>query len=538
MQRLKTACLLSVLLSFFAVASARAQTSDLAARLPSDTMLYLYWRGTRSLTPGSRDALVSLWNDPGFQPVRQLILKNLVDAAARNPRLSRVPRRDIEALLAEPAVFGIRLARGDRSAKGKPGPHAYGFLVLRTTGTASKDLRTDLGKSPGIRFTRSGLLLASSDPATLNQLAGQFGGSGPSPSKPISTLAVYQEARAEIAGQPALEFFLRVPEVSSLGPQATPQFNTGAFLASLKLERIHLLCGSVDLSHSAAHVHFAILGDTSPGSLFDLFGANTASFPTLAAAPTDASVSVNRFDIGAVLPVITNAFSAGLGPQQSARLGIISALLASTVVPVLGGEYATIWPRLPAGKEASLLVFTVKPEAAGKLFSTTLAPFVKPAGQEGEIRYFRPAKIGKNAAGKEKKAPAGQSTLLALTPGMVLVSNDESLVRSRARAITAATPPPGLAGTARFRAARAELPGELSGLSYFDFQGFDWTHWIEKLAAGMAKNEKNSHAAERAAALEKWAKGGGGAVLSRHLHLIVAGSWKDKQGVHWRGDIH
>ncbi|HVB35056.1 MAG TPA: hypothetical protein VNJ52_11885 [Patescibacteria group bacterium] len=537
MPKLKTACLLAVVLSLIAVPAVRAQSSNLAARLPADTLLYLYWRGAGSLTPGSRNALVSLWNDPGFQPARQLILEGLVDAAARNPRLSQIPQKDIEALLADPAVFGIRLAARAGSAHAKPGLVAHGFLVMRATGTAGRDLRADLKSGPhgstNLRFTRSGLLLASDDPATLDELAGRFGASGTSTSKALSTLAAYREARAEIAGQPAVEFFLRVPEVSSLGPRTTPNFNTGAFLQSLHLERVHLLCGSIDLSHPAALVHLAILGDTSPGSLFDLFGANAASFPTLAAAPVDASISVYRFDIGAVLSLLTNAFSAALGPQQSARLRIISALLAGTVVPALGGEYATIWPHLSSGKEDSLLALTVNPEAAGKLFSTTLAPFVKPAGEEGGIRYFRPSAAGKNGAANGKEQPA----LLALTPNLLLVSSDESLVRSRARAVTAATPPPGLAGTAGFRAARAELPAELSGLSYFDLQAFDWTEWIRKMAADMAKNKKNPHAGERARALQKWADGEGGAVLSRHLHLVVAGAWKNDQGMHWRGQI-
>ncbi|HVB99475.1 MAG TPA: hypothetical protein VNJ12_09135 [Candidatus Dormibacteraeota bacterium] len=551
MPRLKTTCLLIVTFVLMATPAARAQTSDLAARLPADTLLYMYWRGADSLKPGSKNSLVSLWNDPGFQPMRQWIVQGLVEATARNPQLSQVRRKDIEALLADPFVFGIRLATQGSSAPTGPTTTASGFLVVQMEGKTGQELRADLQKNPksmtNVRFTRSGLLLASGNPATLRALARQFG-SGPAGSKSLSTLAAFAEARAEITGQPPIEFFMRVPEASSLAPRKAPGFDTKAFLQSLNLQRIHLLCGSIDLNEPSAFIHFAILGNPSPGGLFDLFGANVSSFQTLAAAPAGASIIVSRLNIGAVLFLFTNAFSAALGPDRAARLEMISGLLSSTVMPALGGEYAMIWPRLTAGEGSSLLALTVNPLPAASLFSTTLAPFLQPAGQEGEIRYFRVAGRSTGAApggAQDKSSPAGakpaaapQSMLLALTPHVVLIGRNEALLRRGARAVTAAAPATGLAATASFRAARAELPAQLSGLSYLDMQTFNWTKWLERMAARMAQNQKNPRAAERGAALDQWAKAGGGAVLARHVHLIFSGAWKDGQGVHWRGDVH
>lgn len=525
--------------------AAQAQTTDLAGRLPADTLLYLYWRGSGSLTPGNRDALVSLWNDPGFQPARQMILQGLNDAAAQNPRLARIPSDDVEALLADPFVFGIRLAAQNKSAGGATSGKATGFLVVQAAGKAGQDLRADLESgakaAANVRFTRSGLLLASGDPATLDELVRQFGDSGSGTGASLSTLSAFHEARAEIAGQPAVEFFLRVPETSSLSPQTTSGFNTGAFLQSLHLDRIHLLCGSIDLNAPAALVHFAILGDTTPGSLFDLFGTNVASFSTLAAAPAASSINVYRFDIGAVVSLLTDAFSTAMGSDQAARLEIISGLLSGMVVPALGGEYATVWPRLTGSDASSLFVLTVNSPAAEKLFSSSLASFVKPDGEEGGIHYFRAAgnsaQTGQGTAG-QKPAPGNESALIALTPNLALASRDNSLVRRTARAVTASSPQPGLAQSPGFLAARAELPAKLSGLSYLDLQAFDWTKWLDTMATTMAANKKDSHAAQRAAQLRKWADGGGGAVFARYLHLIVAGAWKDGQGIHWRGNIH
>lgn len=547
MPRLRTAFLLIVALAVVALPSARAQTADLARRLPADTLLYVYWRGSASITANNQDALVSLWNDPGFEPARQLILKNFLNAAAQNPQLGKIPSADIEQLLADPFIFGLRLTSQGKSAGAAAGAKAVGFLVMRPSGKAGRELRSALesgakGKTD-FRFTRSGLLLASSDPATLGELARQYGPSGTAGGQSLSTLKAFQEARAEIAGRPSLEFFLRVPKTSSLAPRKTPSFNTEAFLESLHLERVHVLCGSLDLDSPTALVHFAILGDTSPGSLFDFFGANAPSFSTLAVAPAGASVAVYRFDLGAVLSLLTNAFSSALAPQDAARLEIISVLLSSTVVPALGGEYAAIWPRLTGDNDNLLFALTVKSQAAKTLLTTTLAPFVKPAGQEGNIEYFRP--VENSSGAKKGNAPGGpagatvpKSALLALTPKLAIMGQDDSLVRSRARAVVAATPSPGLAGSSRFRAARAGLPAQLSGLGYFNLQNFDWTKWLDQMAANMAEREKNPQAAQNASELEKWARSGGGAALARHLHLVVAGAWKDDQGMHWLGKIH
>jgi hypothetical protein len=547
MWRSRTAFLLTLALSLALVAlspAARAQTTDLAGRLPADTTFYVYWRGAGSLTPGNRDALVSLWNDPGFQPARQLILQGLENAAVRNPRLARLKAGDLDALLADPFVFGIRLATQGKSGRARRS-QANGFLVAESGGAAGRDLRADLESGPkgaaNVRFTRSGLLLASGDPATLDELVRQFGDSASGTGESLSTLAAFHEARAEIAGQPAVEFFLHVPELSSLGAQTASGFNTGAFLRSLHIERVHLLCGSIDFNAPEALAHFAILGDAAPGSIFDLFGGNVASFPTLAAAPADASISIHRFDIGSVLSLLTNAFSAAMEPNQAARLEIISGLLSGMVVPALGGEYATVWPHLTSGTAPLMLVLTVNSPAAERLFSTALAPYVKPDGEEGGIRYFRPPGNSpgpaRNAAGQKPAASRG-STLIALTPNLVLAGADNSLVRRTARAVTAQTPPQGLAESPGFLAARAEFPAKLSGLSYFDLQAFDWTKWLDTMATGMAANKKDPRAAQRAAQLRKWADGGGGAVLARHLHLIASGAWKDDQGIHWRANIH
>ena len=552
MTRFRIAHLLLAAWVLAAVPAARAQTAPLPSRLPADTVFYLYSRGTNSIAPKSVNPLARLWNDPGFAPARRLIEQGFFDSVTRNPHLARIPQQDLDALLAQPAVFGIRLSE-QAAPNGQGKSIGRGFLVVQAGAKIAARVRAAIaGPDPKaaarMRLTPAGFLIFSDDPATLNDLAARFGSSAPAASSSVASLAAYRESLAELPGSPTLEFFLRVPAIPMLHPQTQPGFDTGAFLRTLHLERVHLLCGSLDLNAPTSLAHFAILGDTAPGSLFDFFGPNTAAFPTLEAAPASASFIVNRFDVGAVFSIIADAFTAALPPQQSARLKMIAGLLSTSVVPALGGEYAGITPN-PGGK-TQLIAMTVHSQQASQLFDATLAPFVEPAGSEGMIRYFRfprtppaqtPAKTGDPAPGAQEPARqprAAASSFIALTPHLLLMSRNEALVRQMAKAVTSATPPPGLAAVPQFRAARAEMPAQLSSFFYMNLRGINWTELFEHGAAQAARSKKDPRVVERAAALAKWVREGGSAVLARHLHLIVGGGWKDASGVHWRGDIH
>jgi hypothetical protein len=552
MTRCRIACLLLAAWVLAGVPAARAQTEPLPSRLPADTFFYLYSRGTDSIAPSSANPLARLWNDPGFAPARRLLEQSLLDSVARNPRLARIPQQDLDALLARPAVFGVRLTE-QPAPKSKGQSTGQGFLVVEAGAQLAARVGAIIGADPKaaahMRRTPSGFLIFSQDPATLTNLAKRFGAATPAAPSSLASLAAYRESLAELSGHPTLEFFLRVPATSMLHPQTRPGFDTGAFLRTLHLERVHLLCGSLDLNAPISLGHFAILGDTAPGSLFDFFGPDTASFPTLAAAPASASYVASRFDIGAVLSIVTDAFSAALPPDQSARLKMIAGLLSTAIVPALGGEYAAITPH-PGPERNQLFAMTVHAQQASQLFESTLAPFVEPAGSDGTIQYFRfPRKPPSQTPGKgNDPAPGNQDppgarnpapSLIALTPHILLMSHDEALVRQVAHEVTSSTPPPGLAAVPEFRTARATMPAQLMSFLYMNLQGIDWTKRLEQAAARAARDKKKDpRTAERAAALAKWAREGGGAVLARHLHLIDVGGWKDVTGVHWRGDIH
>ncbi|HEV2388599.1 MAG TPA: hypothetical protein VGS20_15240 [Candidatus Acidoferrales bacterium] len=537
---LKSIALLFVAFLFTAASAGRAQAPELENRLPADTLFYLYWRGADSLGPQNTDPLVGLWNDPDFAAVRDFVRQDVAAGLARNPRLARVPLDQWEALLRNPLVVGARLGPATVGLKQRP----QGFLIVAAQGKTAPNARAVLAAAgPGAaaiaRLTPADYLVLSRDPPTLDELARRFVSPSPAAGDTLAALPAYRDARQELDGTPPLEFFLRVPDLSQF-QAGTPQgLNFADFARALHLERIHTLCGGLDLRSPTAAARFSILGDTTPGSPLDFFGANSASFATLAAAPTGASVNISKLDFGALVSDLLNAVSASSNQDQAAQIKMLGGLITSSVIPVLGGEFAEIWihPGLPPSGNPPLVAITIRQaEAANQLFQTTLAPFVKPEGQEGQIRYFRtnsrqsaaaPARPGKAGAGIE-------SNFLALTPQLLLGGKDERIVRERAAVVVSGVPG-GLTTDPRFRTARADLPPELSGLAYFDFERFNWSQWAEQMAAQTAKNPRSSSRAEE---LSAWAERGGAAVYARYLHQLIIGSWKDGQGIHWRGYLH
>jgi hypothetical protein len=538
-QRPGTALLLLLALALWPAQPGRAQTNELTDRLPPDTLFYVYWRGAGSLGSENSNALVALWNDPGFAPARHILEQQLAEGAARNPRLARISADQWQALLANPLLFGARLGQATNGAK----PKGQGFLIVSAQGKAAENARAVLAAAgpeaaATAKLTAASYLVSSRDPATLDDLVRRFGAASPAVADTLAALPAYHDARRELDGRPALEIFLRVPDLSKLPPAAAPNFNVAAFVRELHLERIHVLCGGLDLRSPAAVARFSILGDTTPGSPLDLFGSNADTFATLAAAPARASINVARLDFGALVSDFLNAFSAAATEDRAAQVKMMAGLVTGSVLPALGGEYAEIWvnPQSQAGENPPLVALTIRQtDAANQLFQNVLAPFVKPVGQEGQIRYFH-VNPGKQALASQSGNVnvAMEPDFLALTPGFLLGSKNEQLVRERAAAVVSGSTG-GLAADPGFRAARAELPAELSGLSYFDFERFDWLKWVQQTAAQMAKDP---HSKDRATELAAWAQAGGAAVYARHLHQLVLGSWKDGQGIHWRGYLH
>ncbi len=562
MSRFNAASFLLASVFLVHAAPARAQTANLAERLPADTFCYLYWHGASAISPASRDALVALWYDPGFAPARALIEENIESALQRNPKAAHLPAHEVRALLEQPIIVGARLTAPDPDEKTGAKSLVHGFMVVERAGKAGRDLISALASSDpktaaNMKITPAGFLVSAADVRTRNDLVARFS-SAAAPATSLAGVAAYREAQAQSSGQPSLEFFLRFPALSELHLANSPNFNWVAFLHALHAERLHEAYGEINLDAPSELARFSIMGDTSPGSVFDVFGANTPSFDALALAPAGSSLSVTRMDLPAFAADITAALSAAMNPAQMAKFKAAIDLFVSPVMPMLGGEYAVISKPAPdnADPPTSLIAMTIHSKAANELFTSLLAAFVHPAGQEGPIVYYRTPPMPDFTAGVNPtpgQNPSGGNTpqkggalknsatcpyFIALTPHLLLASKDEALVRKTAHSVTSAAPlPPGLSAEPSFQAARALMPAELSGLDFADFSNARWADSLKPFSMVLEK-QKDAKDAENVAAFEKWLKSGGSAVIARHLHWLMIGSWKDPNGIHWRADIN
>ena len=101
----------------------------------------------------------------------------------------------------------------------------------------------------------------------------------------LAQSAAYQESMP-VAGSGVLEFFLRVPDLKDFMPDAKPgPFPVQKLLDAARLDAVHSIAGHVTLDGARTHVQAAILGDTSPGTPFDIWANGQSASASLAFAP-------------------------------------------------------------------------------------------------------------------------------------------------------------------------------------------------------------------------------------------------------------
>ncbi len=167
--------------------------------------------------------------------------------------------------------------------------------------------------------------------------------------------AAYQES-VPVAGNGVLEFFLRVPDLKDFMPDSKPgPFPVQKFLDAARLDAVHSIAGHVTLDGARTHVQAAILGDTSPGTPFDIWANGQAAPASLAFAPADAisytSGHLNLLGIYGVIQRIAHT-ALPMGPPGGPDLLDMMAekQLGMPLTNALGlftGEFASRKPALP-----------------------------------------------------------------------------------------------------------------------------------------------------------------------------------------------
>jgi len=570
----------------FAALVARAQAPLEPAQMSPRTVFYLNWRGTPSLDARKANSLLALWDDPDFAPVRSALAASMLRNSKENSsgqKLSPDEIKEFASLLensftlgyvGEPAKHAPASAPAASESKapiwnglffvydrsGKEALIAKAILRLRSQQKEPPQIsQVTLAGVPVLKAeSKNGTsywadtgkyAVSASEPRVMEEILARLNGK-PSSASSLAQSAAYQEAQPATSGG-VLEFFLRVPDLKEFAANSANSkpgdLKIGPFLDALRLDAIHSFSGHLTFEGSKTHVQAAILGDTSSGTLFDLWTPGQPSPASLAFASAEA-VSYNYAQVNflGIYDMMKRVARAVLPQGQQGNADVIDTLAQtrlgmplSDALSLFTGEFASMQtsPSMDSAKQVYFLGIRKKPETL-KLIRTLFSDQLTSERNEGDVTFLK-ISLG----GQQSSAGVAQWNFfhLAVSSDMILgASRTETLreaLASRAHSSTSA----GLAGVSQFQASRSQYPEKLTGLSYFDFQKIDWLglrdRWLAE--ARKAQSTKGDALAKKPAPADlsptalDWLEQVDPQVFGRHLHYSSSVSWKDAKGMHW-----
>jgi hypothetical protein len=355
--------------------------------------------------------------------------------------------------------------------------------------------------------------------------------------------AAYQEAQANL-GSGLMEFFLRIPDLKNFAEDSkTGMFQARPLLDAARIDAVHSLSGHITFEGAKTHVQAAILGDAVPGTLFDIWSAGQPSPASLAFAPAEAvSYTSAQMNLQGIYDTVKRVARAAFPQAQQGNVDLVDTMaqqkLGMPVPEALGlftGEFASMQtsPSMDTAKQVYFLAIRKKPETL-KLMRTVFSDQVTSERNEGDVTFLK-ISLG----GKQSGAGTAQWNFfnVAVTQDMILGATRAETLREILANRVNASATAGLASVPQFQAGRARFPGNLSGLSYFDFQKVDWQaardRWMQDAKkSAVAKTVSASKEGVPSTAPE-WLGQMNLQVVSRHLHYSSSVSWKDAKGIHW-----
>ncbi len=569
----------AVLVSMLFAVRTSAQAPLEPAQMPPRTTAYLIWRGTPAADARKTNALLALWDDPDFAPVRAAMFENMTsqsDKDASKPVLTREETEQYSALLENAFVIGYlnkpEAKMTASAAPPKPAEHPWNglFFVYDRTGKESllskavlrlrgqekeipKISEINVAGVPALKVERTsgvtywvehGKYAASaSERQVLEEILARLEGKAAGASS-LAQSDAYKEAQPQLGGG-MVEFFARIPNLKNIAPDASASgFKLAPVLDAMKLEAIHSFCGRVVLDGSKTRFQGAVLGEAAPGTLFDLWGDGQQSPVSLSLLPPSAiSYSETQFNLVAFYGLLMRAVTAAMPPGQQGGAAMIEALAQSRLgMPIsealglLSGDFASMQlsPNLDPQKAVYVLGIRKKPETL-KLIRTIFSDQVTSERNEGDTTFLKISlKGGQGSAGVAQ----WNFYHLAVTPDFVLAAGRSETLHDllAARSAASADPAPG-AAPAPFQAARAGYPDKLDGLNYFDFQKVDWQavkdRWVDEAKKASAKPNASLSQKNVSPKVPDLLTTVNPQVFPRHLHFMAGASWKDAKGIHF-----
>ena len=570
--------LLAATIFFLGVDTASAQAPLEPAQMPANTTFYFVWRGQPNAELRKTNSIAALWDDPGFAPVRSSVTDAILKNSGEKPTENRLTRQQIEeyaSLLENAFVFGYlsdpqkkRAEASDDSSAAKTTAWNGIFFVYDRTGKeailskAVLSLRSSEKEVPQVsQMTIAGVpvlkvqrktgvtywvehgkyAVSANQPAVLEEILNRLAGKSSSPAA-LTDSPAYKEAHS-VLGSGQLEFFLRVPDLKNLAPDAAAGgFRMRPVLEALKLDSIHSVCGRVLMEGAKTRVQAVALGDTAPGSLFDIWDQGSAAPAALNFVPADAvSYSDTQINLAGLYDLVKRIAASILPPGQQGNINMVEMMAQaklgqslSSALALFTGEFASLQtsPSLDNNKQIYLVGIRDKPGTL-KLIHTLFSDKINSERAEGETTFMKISTGGSSSA-----AGTAQWDFyhVAATPDYLVVGARLEAVRevlgkhSQSAVASLATAP-------GFQAARAQFPATINGLGYFDFRKVDWQALKARVIteANKTPTAKRSPSAGKSAATPtpSWMLDINPEVFAHHLHVASSASWKDAQGLHF-----
>jgi len=575
--------ILAVLILTVAPAAALGQSKLDPGALPKSTAFYLAWHGTPCGDARKANSLLALWDDADFAPLRdsmfEAILRQSPTAKKTPSALNQEELRDYTSLLDNEFIVGYignphppKPASASSTSSSSPwngmflaydrtGKEATLAKLLLRARTGEKDppkiSTTTIAGVAAIRVERKNdtyywaedgkYAFGASEPAVFEQIANwtkhSTGETGV-----LAQTAAYREAGDLLKGG-LLEFFVHFPSIrETTWDTSAGGFRLRPLLQNLKLEAVHSIAGHVAVQGARTRVQAAVLGETTPGTLFDIWGEGTA-MPSSVQFINSNTVSYreSRVNLPGIYGLIKRALQSTAGAGQGSTLDFIEAASETrlgmplpAVFGLFSGEVTSLQtsPTLDPHKQVFILGIQKKPELL-KVLRRALADRVASERTEGDATFLKISEAGMaDAAG----TASWKYYHLAVTNDLIVASRRIDSVRETLAQQTGTTDNSSRVPAA-WQAARAQYPAKLTGLNFMDFQKLDWngirTRWSTGEAQKASANGSTGKASMNAntGAFSEALKDLDSQVFPRHLHLSMGAAWKDAQGVHFDGWI-
>lgn len=551
------------------LAQPSALTPPAVDRLPADTWVLFTWHGAAAANKvRDTNPVMLLWRDPQFVTVREQLVKKLVEEIESERKegeesLTREDIEDILSVLENPVIAGVTgnpfeavagvtdtvhvfailnkkgkedvVARLDKKKKPKPNSEIStytfrGVEIKKTVTTTvpepakpSQPMGPEEGKEaeqepeppePKITYDFDASLgdykLFSDHQEVMESLITRLQ-EKTAPTESLLQNAAYRSAQRFRSEGALAEVFVKIPDLGTIPYPPNPQIDIQTFVRELHFERIQALWLSAGMAPDRMVLRGAVLGDTTPGSLFDIVGSNVAEFQTLAAAPVSGSYGAFRIDLAALYATIKRAAQAALPPEQAASADMVDGIVAmQTGMPLkelLGlfpGEIGTV----STGDEQLadilpniIMVPVTEGEPVLGLLRTLAGTYIR---SEETISGATVVTMGPPPPAEEGGTRSVVKPFyVAVSPKMLVVSPGKAQLGDiLARCAAGMSAPAGsLAADGTFRSVRKAMPAELNGLTYSDMSRYPWDKQREQMRKQFAKQKQET--LDRADAVEK-----------------------------------